>query len=53
MHADRIFVLEQGRIVETGTNLDLLNEDGFCFTMLRQKIGERKIISLKNVCKNN
>lgn len=42
MHADRIFVLEQGEIVETGTHETLLNEKGLYYAMWRQQIGERK-----------
>jgi len=42
MHADRIFVLEQGEIVETGSHEELLNEKGLYYAMWRQQIGERK-----------
>ncbi len=42
MHADRIFVLEKGRIVETGRHSDLLEEKGLYYAMWRQQIGERK-----------
>ncbi len=42
MHADRIYVLEQGDIVETGTHESLLNEKGLYYAMWRQQIGERK-----------
>ena len=42
MHADRIYVLEKGRIVETGTHLSLLEEKGLYYAMWRQQIGERK-----------
>ncbi|NIG53108.1 ABC transporter ATP-binding protein [Chitinophaga sp. Cy-1792] len=42
MHADRIFVLEKGRIVETGRHADLLEEKGLYYAMWRQQIGERK-----------
>ncbi|HYD21544.1 MAG TPA: ABC transporter ATP-binding protein [Flavipsychrobacter sp.] len=43
MHADRIFVLERGRIIETGTHLDLIEEKGLYYAMWRQQIGERKL----------
>ncbi len=43
MHADRIFVLEKGRIVETGSHMSLLEEKGLYYAMWRQQIGERKI----------
>ncbi|MCU0375664.1 MAG: ABC transporter ATP-binding protein/permease [Chitinophagaceae bacterium] len=42
MHADRIFVLEKGQIVETGSHEVLLEEKGLYYAMWRQQIGERK-----------
>jgi ATP-binding cassette subfamily B protein len=42
MHADRIYVLEKGDIVETGTHEKLLEEKGLYYAMWRQQIGERK-----------
>jgi ATP-binding cassette, subfamily B, bacterial len=42
MHADKIFVLEQGKIIEQGKHVDLLNEKGLYYAMWRQQIGERK-----------
>jgi ATP-binding cassette subfamily B protein len=42
MHADRIYVLEMGEVVETGTHQDLLAEKGLYYAMWRQQIGERK-----------
>jgi ATP-binding cassette subfamily B protein len=42
MHADKIFVLEQGQIIEQGKHQDLLNEKGLYYAMWRQQIGERK-----------
>jgi ATP-binding cassette, subfamily B, bacterial len=42
MHADRIYVLERGDIVETGSHESLLEEKGLYFAMWRQQIGERK-----------
>ncbi len=41
-HADRIFVLEQGRIVESGRHDDLLERKGLYYAMWRQQIGERR-----------
>lgn len=42
MHADRIYVLEKGEVVETGTHENLLSEKGLYYAMWRQQIGERK-----------
>lgn len=42
MHADRIYVLEKGVVVETGTHESLLAEKGLYYAMWRQQIGERK-----------
>ncbi len=42
MHADKIFVLEQGKIIEQGKHDDLLLEKGLYYAMWRQQIGERK-----------
>jgi ATP-binding cassette subfamily B protein len=42
MHADRIYVLEKGDIVETGSHEKLLAEKGLYYAMWRQQIGERK-----------
>ncbi|WP_343617525.1 ABC transporter ATP-binding protein [Flavobacterium sp.] len=42
MHADRIFVLEQGKIIEQGKHDDLIIEKGLYYAMWRQQIGERK-----------
>lgn len=42
MHADRIFVLEKGVIIETGKHDELLQEKGLYYAMWRQQIGERR-----------
>ncbi len=42
MHADRIYVLERGVVIETGTHSKLLEEKGLYYAMWRQQIGERK-----------
>ena len=47
MHADRIYVLEKGDVVETGTHEKLLEEKGLYYAMWRQQIGERKKMQLQ------
>lgn len=42
MHADKIYVLEKGKIIETGSHEILLEEKGLYYAMWRQQIGERK-----------
>jgi ATP-binding cassette subfamily B protein len=42
MHADRIFVLERGRVVEAGSHGALLDQKGLYYAMWRQQIGERR-----------
>lgn len=42
MHADRIYVLERGKIVETGKHQDLVTEKGLYYAMWRQQAGERR-----------
>jgi ATP-binding cassette subfamily B protein len=43
LHADRIFVLERGRIVEQGKHDELLGLKGLYYAMWRQQIGERRL----------
>ena len=45
MHADRIYVLEQGEMAETGSHEKLLAEKGLYYAMWRQQVGERKKIT--------
>ncbi len=45
MHADTIFVLEKGQIVEKGTHAELVSRKGLYFAMWRQQIGERKEVT--------
>jgi ATP-binding cassette subfamily B protein len=52
MHADRIYVLEQGEIVETGNHQLLTDEKGLYYAMWRQQIGERKRIKGGTVTEN-
>jgi ATP-binding cassette subfamily B protein len=42
MHADRIYVLERGRIVEAGRHDELLDRKGLYYAMWRQQVGERR-----------
>jgi ATP-binding cassette subfamily B protein len=42
MHADRIFVLERGRVIESGSHGALLEQKGLYYAMWRQQIGERR-----------
>ena len=45
LHADRIFVLEQGRIVESGRHDELIERKGLYYAMWRQQIGERRPVA--------
>jgi len=45
MHADRIYVLEKGSIIETGTHAELLAMKGLYYAMWRQQIGENLTIT--------
>jgi ATP-binding cassette subfamily B protein len=40
LHADRIYVLERGRIVESGHHVELLERKGLYYAMWRQQVGE-------------
>lgn len=40
-HADKIYVLEKGHIIEQGKHEDLLDEKGLYYAMWRQQVGER------------
>jgi ATP-binding cassette, subfamily B, bacterial len=43
MHADTIYVLEKGKIVEQGNHAKLVEQKGLYYAMWRQQIGERKV----------
>ncbi len=42
MHADQIYVLEGGQIIESGKHDDLIAANGLYFAMWRQQVGERR-----------
>ena len=43
LHADRIYVLERGRVIETGHHDQLVAQKGLYYAMWRQQIGERRV----------
>jgi ATP-binding cassette subfamily B protein len=43
LHADRIHVLERGRVVEQGRHEQLLEQKGLYYAMWRQQVGERRL----------
>ncbi len=43
MHADTIYVLEKGQVVESGSHAALLEVRGLYYAMWRQQIGERPV----------
>ncbi len=51
MHADRIYVLEKGKIIEEGTHDTLVDKKGLYYAMWRQQIGERNSVSSQNSTK--
>jgi len=42
MHADVIYVLEKGRVIETGSHEKLLSQKGLYYAMWRLQVGERR-----------
>ncbi|HWS22126.1 MAG TPA: ABC transporter ATP-binding protein [Methanoregula sp.] len=45
LHADVIYVMEAGKIVETGSHENLLDQKGLYYAMWRQQIGERRNVA--------
>ncbi len=46
LHANTIFVLERGKIVETGNHVELVAQKGLYYAMWRQQIGERRTVTI-------
>ena len=46
MHANRIFVLEKGKIIEEGNHFDLLDSKGLYYAMWRQQVGEGREVEI-------
>jgi len=49
MHADSIFVLEHGKVIESGRHTELIDQKGLYYAMWRQQIGERPTSATKLV----
>jgi ATP-binding cassette subfamily B protein len=43
LHADRIYVLERGHVVEEGRHDELIEQKGLYYAMWRQQVGERRL----------
>jgi ATP-binding cassette subfamily B protein len=49
LHADKIYVLERGHIIESGKHNELLDIKGLYYAMWRQQIGERELQKIEVV----
>jgi ATP-binding cassette, subfamily B, bacterial len=47
MHATNIFVLEKGKIVESGSHDELLENKGLYYAMWRQQVGEKELVEVE------
>ena len=45
LHADRIYVLERGQIVEFGRHDELIDRKGLYYAMWRQQVGEGRVVA--------
>lgn len=53
MHADRIYVLERGKIIESGKHDELVDQKGLYYAMWRQQIGEKEAVEVNELTGND
>jgi ATP-binding cassette, subfamily B, bacterial len=49
MHADRIYVLEKGKMAEVGTHQELLDKRGLYWAMWREQVGESSLVQIDKI----